>query len=33
MVIEHLMEAIEGMIEVPEEEDAEEETTAPEARR
>jgi hypothetical protein len=31
MVIEHLMEAIESMIEVPEEEDSEEETTAPEA--
>ena len=30
MVIEHLMEAIESMIEVPEEEDSEEETTAPE---
>lgn len=30
MVVEHLMEAIEGMIEVPEEEDSEEETAAPE---
>jgi hypothetical protein len=31
LVIESLMELIEGMIEVPEEEDSEEETTAPEA--
>jgi hypothetical protein len=31
MVIEHLMEAIEGMIEVPEEEDSEEEPMAPES--
>jgi hypothetical protein len=31
MVIEHLMEAIEGMIEVPEEEDSEEESMAPES--
>ena len=30
MVVEHLMEAIESMIEVPEEEDSEEETSAPE---